>query len=622
MFESGNLPGAIIRLSCSENFVIEELSDNITNLMEFPTGQKGHAIRLIEDAINLHIQNEFKEKIKGLLLNSGSDSISLKLVLPNKKILPIQLDFYIDENEQNKLTHILGYLTIIHSDKELQLKKYLNNYFEEDLSANFICNHDGDILFCNQTFAKILKYERKSLALESNFNCHFSNDQHRKIFWDTLEKKGQIKNHEMSALDANGDRVYLVLNIFAEKSKNGSWNEAVGQFNDISDRREANLHLKKSEERYRTLIETTKDWIWEVDRNFKITYSNTNSSILLNRSNKQVTELSLFDLIPENTREFYKQTFKKLANDKIPFLNLEHSFLTAHGVQVPVETSGIPLYNEKGHFKGYRCISRDISNQKENEEKISRLNERLEQKVKERTQQLELANRELEAFSYSVSHDLQAPLRRIKGFSEAIRDLLSKEVQDDTIELYLEKISSSANYMTQLIRGMIELAKVSKSNLTLTKFNFSDVAEEVAEMCSQEYPKISYTFNIDSQIMMYADKTLMKTVLQNLISNACKFSVNQNARSPEISIGKIQKGGRMVYYVKDNGAGFNMKYAHKLFTPFQRLHNEADFPGTGIGLPSVKRIIHRHFGKVWAESKIGEGAVFYFTLNTGNLKSK
>jgi light-regulated signal transduction histidine kinase (bacteriophytochrome) len=231
--------------------------------------------------------------------------------------------------------------------------------------------------------------------------------------------------------------------------------------------------------------------------------------------------------------------------------------------------------------------------------------------LKSRTKELEASNRELEAFSYSVSHDLRAPLRSLSGFSQAILEDYSNKL-DSKGQEYLEHIRTSSQLMGRLIDDILTLSRVTRSSMNREKVNLSKLAEQVADELKRGQPGRAVEFRIKPDIEGYGDENLLKLVLDNLMGNAFKFTAKTD--HPTIEFGHTEENGEGIYFVKDNGAGFDMQYANKLFTPFQRLHSEAEFPGTGIGLASVQRIIHRHGGRVWAEGKVGKGASFYFTL--------
>ena len=238
--------------------------------------------------------------------------------------------------------------------------------------------------------------------------------------------------------------------------------------------------------------------------------------------------------------------------------------------------------------------------------------DKLEQSVIERTAELEAANKELEAFSYSVSHDLRAPLRSIDGFSQALLedsgDKLDAQGQSD-----LRRVRAASQRMAQLIDDMLGLARVTRDEMRREDLDLSDLVREIAAEIQTTHPDRQMDFAIAKSAKANGDARLLGIVLENLLRNAWKFT----GKRPQgkIEFGIDQNNGTPVYFIRDNGAGFDMTYSSKLFGVFQRLHDMTEFKGTGIGLATVQRIIRRHGGRVWAEGKVEEGATFYFTLS-------
>jgi light-regulated signal transduction histidine kinase (bacteriophytochrome) len=243
---------------------------------------------------------------------------------------------------------------------------------------------------------------------------------------------------------------------------------------------------------------------------------------------------------------------------------------------------------------------------------IHGLNTNLERRVAERTAQLEAANKELEAFSYSVSHDLRAPLRSIDGFSQAVLEDYADKLDQEGRE-HLHRVRASSQRMGELIDNLLSLSGVTRRDLRLETVNLSELARNIAAELQQSQPERQVTFAIAEGLQATADGGLMRVVLENLIGNAWKFSGKR--ADAKIEFGVVQDNGSPAYFLRDDGAGFDMAHADKLFGAFQRLHGTAEFPGTGIGLATVQRVIHRHGGKVRAEGKVNEGATFYFTLS-------
>ena len=225
--------------------------------------------------------------------------------------------------------------------------------------------------------------------------------------------------------------------------------------------------------------------------------------------------------------------------------------------------------------------------------------------------ELSAANQDLEAFGYSVSHDLRAPLRHIQGYSEALDEDYSDKLGKDGL-LYLQRLRHAAKNMDRLILGLLKLSRVNKQGLNISNVNLSTMVQEIIQGLNKEYEDKNYQTNVTQNLLCFGDPRLLRIVLENLISNAYKYSYL--TEQPLIEFGVTQIDEHTVYYVKDNGAGFDMAHRDKLFEPFQRLHHSDEFEGSGIGLSTVARIIRRHKGNIWAEGEVDKGAVFYFTL--------
>lgn len=288
-------------------------------------------------------------------------------------------------------------------------------------------------------------------------------------------------------------------------------------------------------------------------------------------------------------------------------LRMDNSTFYAHGLATTIN-------DVKGNCIGYQSSVLDVTERNNHEEEIRKLNDELEQRVILRTHQLEAVNKELEAFSYSVSHDLGAPLRAVHGYTKILLEEYENKLDDEGKRLF-RIVYSSAYQMGELIDDLLNLSRIGRSNMTYSLIDMKKLIRSVLDELISPDEKEKIIFNIENLTKAYGDNNLIKQVWINLISNALKYS--SKSENPEISIGSEITDKMVIYTVKDNGVGFDMNYKHKLFGVFQRLHSEIEFEGNGVGLAIVQRIVNRHGGKVWAEGDVGKGAAFYFSLPVG-----
>jgi PAS domain S-box-containing protein len=280
-----------------------------------------------------------------------------------------------------------------------------------------------------------------------------------------------------------------------------------------------------------------------------------------------------------------------------------------HGVWI--ESNGAPLRAKNGVLRGGVVAFRDITQRRADELEIRKLNEELEERVLLRTAELATANQELEAFAYSVSHDLRAPLRHIGGFSKILIEDFGPTLAPEAVR-HLERIEEGTRRMGMLVDELLNLAQVGRHALKLQSTPLNSLIEEVISLLQPEVQGRVVTWKVAELPAAECDPVLTKQIFQNLIANALKFT--RPRERAVIEIGIVPEGGQMAVFVRDNGVGFDMKYSDKLFGVFQRLHRIEDFEGTGVGLATVQRIVHKHGGRVWAEAELDKGAAFFFTL--------
>lgn len=368
---------------------------------------------------------------------------------------------------------------------------------------------------------------------------------------------------------------------------------------DVTDRKEAE---QEQEQLFHVLDESLNEIYMFDMETLKFLYVNRGALKNIGYTEEQMQQMTPLDIKPEFDEPVFHRLITPLRDGRKEKITFETTLRRADGSRYDAEVH----LQRFSYLKTPRFVAiiLDITNRKAAEKQILQLNNSLEKKVKERTQQLE-------SFAYSVSHDLRAPLRAINGYSQILLDEY-RDGLDSEGRRFMNAVIKNATRMGELIDDLLEFSRLDRKHIKRRKLQPEQLVKAVvANMMDENTQKVS----IDIQPMpeMSADYSLMYQVYQNLISNALKFSTENNR--PRIEIGSSGTNGEEVYYVKDNGVGFNMDYYDKLFGVFQRLHSDKEFEGTGVGLAIVERIIQRHGGRVWADSEISRGSTFYFTLD-------
>lgn len=383
-------------------------------------------------------------------------------------------------------------------------------------------------------------------------------------------------------------------------------------FIDISERKKAEAKLENTQKMLQLVLDTIPVRVFWKDRDS--VYLGCNKLFAedsgLQKPEKLVGNTD-FDMGWKEQAEQYRTDDLKVMQAGVGKLNYEEPQTTPNGEQIWLETSKIPLTDQDGYVIGILGTYHDITTRKHAEEELAKHRGHLEELVAMRTAELEAVNKELESFSYSVSHDLRSPLRAIDGFSQTLLEEYADKLDSDGRQ-YLDRVRKAAQRMGVLIDDMLKLSRVTRSEIQRVPVDLTALARQVLEDLQKHQPQRHVEVVVRSDMRAQGDRSLLQIVLENLLGNAWKYT--SGIEKAHIEFGTETLNEETVYFIQDNGIGFDMKYANKLFTPFQRLHSSGEFPGTGIGLATVARIIARHNGRIWVEAAPNRGACFRFVL--------
>jgi PAS domain S-box-containing protein len=387
-------------------------------------------------------------------------------------------------------------------------------------------------------------------------------------------------------------------------------NAIVFNYRDITDRKEMEEALQKSEQHFKALIQNAADVIQLITAEGIITYVSPSLKHTLGYEPDELIGRNIVETLHPDEIEMLRESLGPIIREPGGTVTTEERVHHKDGSWRWVEVTATNLTHEPS-VAAIVINYHDITERKMAREEILKLNEALEERVQLRTMQLEAANRELEAFSYSVSHDLRAPLRSVSSFSQILLDKYTQQL-DETGQRYLTRINQGGKRMSQLIDDLLALSRVTRREMQHRLVDLSAIARTIADDLKRSQPEREVEFTIAPGLTAMGDHSLLQLVLENLLNNAWKYTGKQPRAT--IEFGVTEENEQRVYFVRDDGVGFDMAYVDKIFGPFQRLHSEAEFEGTGIGLATVHRIITRHEGKVWCEAAVGQGATFSFTL--------
>ncbi len=513
--------------------------------------------------------------------------------------------------EGEKTVKLRGLFQDINEKKKLTIKnkiaqKRLELFVEHTPAAVAMFDTDMQYLMASRRW-----YEDYGLVNEKIIGR-----SHYEIFPEILEMPKWLDDHKRAlngeVIKYDNDRFeredgsvqWLKYEIYPWHDLDGSIG-GIGMFTeDITEEKELTESLKREELKFRSMIESSPIGVATVSTEGLFLSVNKALSKILGYSQEQLIDLTFQEITHPDDLETDLNKVNQILNLEISSYMMEKRYFHKKGHIIWVQLNVSAAFNADGQVNFFISQIQDITERKKN-------SEILEKRVKQRTKQLEAVNEELKAFSYSISHDLRSPLRSIQGFSQAIFEDENDKL-DSNSQNYLQRIMNAANRMSELIDDVLSLSRLTRLTLTRTEVDLSAMCKDIIEIANADD---RYHIEIEKDLIANGDEKLMRIALENLIGNAIKYS--SKVDQPKVKIGMSELPEGQFFYIEDNGAGFDMDYADKLFGAFQRLHRKDEFEGSGIGLATVKRIINKHNGDIWVKSAVNKGTTFFFSFGEG-----
>jgi len=432
---------------------------------------------------------------------------------------------------------------------------------------------------------------------------------------ERIKNGDPVAHYETLRRRKDGSIISVSLSMSALRDSSGTIVGASSIGRNITELKRVEEELRQANAYNRSLIEASLDPLVTIGPDGRVTDVNAATEAVTGLKRAELIGTDFIDYFtePDKARTGYEQVFRE-GSVRDYALEIRHR----NGHLTPVRYNASVYRNPAGEVVGIFAAARDITERKRAEEALCNLNAELDQRVHERTAQLEAANQELEAFAYSVSHDLRAPLRAMSGFSQALMEDFGDKLEAEA-RSYLDEIVSGSRHMGQLIDGLLTLSRSTRGELRGDPIDLSAMAERIRYELELTEPGRRVKWQIEPGLSARGDERMIEIVMRNLLGNAWKYTIGKS--EPLIRVYAEHRGDEHYFCVADNGAGFNMSHAEKLFQPFQRLHRQDEFPGIGIGLATALRIVHRHGGTIQGQGEPDRGATFKFSLPFGEEKS-
>jgi len=486
--------------------------------------------------------------------------------------------------------------------------RYARSLLEASLDPLLTISREGKITDVNEAAEKVAGVSRERL-IDSDFSDYFTDPESARRGYEQVFAQGTVRDYPLAIRSTAGKVTDVLYNATVFKNEAG---EVVGIFaaaRDVTERMRAEKKLRTVSLYTRSLIEVSLDPLLTINREGKITDVNEATEKVTGISRERLigSDFSDYFTEPAKARDGYQQVFDRGSVRDYPL-----AIRNTSGQVTDVLYNASVYRNDKGEIEGVFAAARDVTERRRAEEQVQQLNTELERRVQERTTELVAANKELEAFTYAVAHDLRAPLRHIHGFADILADECSA-LLDASGQQHLRRIREGSIYMSRLLEDLLDLSRMGRQELHQRVCGLDSIVREVVAEVKADCKDRDVEWRVGELTVAECDPALIQLVITNLLSNAVKFT--RPCKPAVIEVGQTVKDGEPVLFVRDNGVGFDRRYADKLFGVFQRLHRKEDFEGTGVGLAIVQRIVHRHGGRVWAEGELNKGATFYFTLS-------
>jgi PAS domain S-box-containing protein len=495
---------------------------------------------------------------------------------------------------------------------------YNRSLIDASLNPMFTIGQDGAISDVNAATERATGYGRAEL-LGTGFRDYFTEPDLAQAGYELAFAEGSARDYPLHLRRRDGHIISVLFNAAVYRDQSGQVLGVFAAARDITETERLQAALRASEERLRALFDYTPIGIGEVALSGDLVRINRSFCQLIGYTADEVLSIGrLEDLIDcddifSDEVEAELAITQRLLTGEIDTYSAEKCFVQKGGDVIWAELQRSLVRDPDGSPLLYVSTVRDLTAQREAEAEVGVLTAELEARVKRRTAELERSNKNLQAFSYSIAHDLRTPLRGLNGYSEALLEEYS-EILGETGRGYAQRIQAASERMGTILDDLLRLSQVTHADMSLVPVDLSAEVAAIADGLRSGDPGRRVSFAIQESVWVTADRILIRAVLENLVENAWKFTAGRDDATIEFATAATEDDATVCCYVRDNGVGFDPAYVDKLFQPFQRLHTAGEFPGAGVGLASVRRIIERHGGRTWAQGAVDGGATFYFTL--------